>query len=169
MRVKSFDGILGNNCELRLLHFLLPLDDVKFNITELAEESGVSRATTGKVVKKFADRNILNVHEGGINEYSINLKSPLVQSIVDFNNVIIENILGEQELFEINAYIVGKNYEIYKDQISNNIIPMENIGQREEREFVESPYIYDPMGGEKSSFKSGEMCSYDVTAEGSSV
>ena len=41
----TFEGLLGNNCELRMLEYLLPLDGMDFNITELAEEVGVSRLT----------------------------------------------------------------------------------------------------------------------------
>ncbi|CVK34330.1 conserved protein of unknown function [Methanoculleus bourgensis] len=42
--VRPFEGVFGNTCELRLLEFLLPLDGMKFNITELSEEAGVSRS-----------------------------------------------------------------------------------------------------------------------------
>ena len=40
--MKPFEGLLGNNCELRMLEYLLPLDGMDFNITKLAEEVGVS-------------------------------------------------------------------------------------------------------------------------------
>ena len=53
MMSSPFEKILGNTCEMRIIEFLLPLEDLEFNITELAEESGVSRVTAGKVIKKF--------------------------------------------------------------------------------------------------------------------
>ena len=42
---KPFDGLLGNNCELRMLQYLLPLEGIEFNTAELAEEVRVSRVT----------------------------------------------------------------------------------------------------------------------------
>ncbi|MCK9278853.1 MAG: ArsR family transcriptional regulator, partial [Methanoculleus sp.] len=56
---RPFEGVFGNTCELRLLEFLLPLYDMKFNVTELSEEAGVSRVTAGRVVKKFVEWGIL--------------------------------------------------------------------------------------------------------------
>jgi DNA-binding MarR family transcriptional regulator len=47
-----FEGLLGNNCELRMLEYLLPLEGVEFNIAELAEEIGVSRATATRIIDK---------------------------------------------------------------------------------------------------------------------
>ncbi len=56
--VRPFEGIFGNTCELRLIEFMLPLDDMYFNVSELAEEAGVSRTTAGKIAKKFIDWGI---------------------------------------------------------------------------------------------------------------
>lgn len=100
-----FEGLLGNNCELRMLEYLLPLEGIEFNITELAEEVGVSRVTATRIVKKFADWGVLNsTRMAGITQYSINHESPVVKSIEQFNNVLIENILGDEVLYEIHDY-----------------------------------------------------------------
>lgn len=102
---RPFEGILGNTCELRILEFLLPLDGVTFNVTELSEEAGISRVTVGRVIKKFVDWGILKVHGQKVLEYSINLESPIVKSIEVLNNAIIAEMLGEEELEEISKYI----------------------------------------------------------------
>ncbi len=36
-----------------LIEFFLPLEKLEFNVTELPEESGVSRVTAGKVKKSL--------------------------------------------------------------------------------------------------------------------
>lgn len=45
---KPFEGLLGNSGELRMIEYLLPLEGIDFNITELGEEVGVSRVTATK-------------------------------------------------------------------------------------------------------------------------
>ncbi|MDD5418362.1 MAG: winged helix-turn-helix domain-containing protein [Methanomicrobiaceae archaeon] len=102
---RPFEGILGNTCELRILEFLLPLSGIQFNVTELAEEAGVSRVTAGRVVQKFVSWGILKVHEGRIPLYSIAADSPIVRSVENLNNAIIERMLGEEELREIHEYL----------------------------------------------------------------
>jgi len=100
-----FEGLLGNNSELRMLEYLLPLDGIDFNITELAEEVGMSRMTATHVAKKFAEWGVLNSKaRGGATYYSINPESAIVKSVEQFNNILIENILGDETLYEIHDY-----------------------------------------------------------------
>lgn len=100
---KPFEDILGNNCELRILEFLLPLPDVEFNQTELAEEMKVSRPTIARIVKKYEEWGMLKTRTAGnAKYYSLNEESPLVKGIVHFNNLIIEKMLGEETLNEIH-------------------------------------------------------------------
>ncbi len=103
--IRPFEGVFGNTCELRLLEFLLPLECIEFNVTELSEEAGVSRVTVGKVVRKFVEWGILNASDARIPQYSINSDSPIVQSIDSMNNALIERMLGEEKVREIRAYI----------------------------------------------------------------
>ena len=103
--MKPFEGLLGNNCELRMLEYLLPLDGMDFNITELAEEVGVSSVTATRIAKKFVEWGVLNSEErANTAYYSINLESPIVKNIEDLNNVLIETILGDEKLYEIHDY-----------------------------------------------------------------
>ena len=101
-----FESLLGNNCELRMLEYLMPLEGIEFNITELAEEVGVSRVTATRIVKKFISWGVLKSPRtaGNIAYYSINHESPIVKSIEQFNNVLVENILGNETLYEIHDY-----------------------------------------------------------------
>ena len=103
--VRPFEGVFGNTCELRLLEFLLPLDDMKFNITELSEEAGVSRVTVGRVVKKFVEWGILTATNDPIPRYSINPASPIVRSIDTMNNALIGRMLGDERVQEIRDYL----------------------------------------------------------------
>lgn len=102
---RPFEGVFGNTCELRLLEFLLPLDDMKFNITELSEEAGVSRVTAGRVVKKFVEWGILTATNDRIPQYSINPASPIVRSIDIMNNALIGRMLGDEKVQEIRDYL----------------------------------------------------------------
>jgi predicted DNA-binding transcriptional regulator len=102
---RPFEGLLGNNSELRMLEFLLPLEGIDFNITELAKEVGVVRQTVAKVVKKFVEWGVLNSKaRAGVTYYSINPESPIVKNIEQFNDILIENILGDEALYEIHDY-----------------------------------------------------------------
>jgi len=103
--VRPFEGVFGNTCELRLLEFLLPLDGMKFNITELSEEAGVSRVTVGRVVKKFVEWEILTATNDPIPRYSINPASPIVRSIDTMNNALIGRMLGDERVQEIRDYL----------------------------------------------------------------
>lgn len=102
---RPFEGILGNTCELRLLEFLLPLEGMEFNITELSEEVGVSRVTVGRVVKKFVAWKILNVNNRKIPRYSINPSSSVVKALETMNNALIARIIGEEKTKEIQDHL----------------------------------------------------------------
>ena len=104
--VKPFEGLLGNNCELRLIEFLLPLEGMDFNITELAEEVGISRPTANRIVKKFVDWGLMKgaQKKGGVNYYEINPSSAFFGLFEQLNNYIIEKMLDEETLYQIHDY-----------------------------------------------------------------
>ena len=106
---KPFEGLLGNCCELRILEYLLPLEGMEFNITELANEIEASRVTVARIVKKFVDWRILRlVRKTNKTYYCIDRESPIVKNIEQLNNAIIENILGKEKLYEIHNYLKAK-------------------------------------------------------------
>jgi len=113
--VHPFEGVFGNTCELRIIEFLLPLSGIEFNVTELAEEAGVSRVTAGRVVKKFVSWGLLNAGAGRIPLYSINTESPIVRRIEDLNNALIEKMLGEEQLKEIHEYVRDRGLDAPPD------------------------------------------------------
>ncbi|KKG13076.1 winged helix-turn-helix domain-containing protein [Methanosarcina sp. 2.H.A.1B.4] len=107
--MKPFEGLLGNACELRMIEYLLPLEGIEFNLTDLAEEVGVSRPSATKAVKKFVEWGLINARsEKTVTYYSINLESPIVQNILQLNNLLIEKMLGEETLYEIHDYLESK-------------------------------------------------------------
>ena len=105
---KPFEGLLGNTVELRLLEYLLPLDGIKFNISELTEEAGISRTMVDKVVKKFADLDIMKVTstKAGVAYYEINPESPFFKLFDEINNRLIEHML-EPETVHFLKEIIG--------------------------------------------------------------
>lgn len=120
--VKPFEGLFGNNCELRLIEFLLPLEGMEFNITELAEEIKISRPTAIKIVKKFVEWGLLKIgrKKGGTNYYQINHDSPFVRLFEQFNNLIIENMLEDEVLYAIHDYREQHFPTLKKGPLSNS-------------------------------------------------
>jgi len=103
---QPFEGVFGNTSEMRLLEFLLPLQDIEFNVTEISEQIDVSRVTATKIIKKFVTNKILKTRRvGPITYYSLNEDSPWVEVAKRLNVVAIESILGDETLYEIREYL----------------------------------------------------------------
>jgi DNA-binding transcriptional ArsR family regulator len=103
---QPFEGVFGNTSEMRLLEFLLPLQEIEFNVTELSEEVEVSRVTATRIVKKFVKNKILKTRRvGPVTFYSLNENSPWVEVAKRLNIVAIESILGDETLYEIHDYL----------------------------------------------------------------
>ena len=142
--VRPFEGIFGNTCELRLIEFMLPLDDMYFNVSELAEEAGVSRTTAGKIAKKFMDWGIFRATNTSIKTYSLNKASPIIQAIDKMNDALIERMLGEEQVGEITDYF---NNSYVKDSNEKSVTSVpDEYHKILFKNNIESPYIdvYEP-------------------------
>jgi DNA-binding transcriptional regulator GbsR (MarR family) len=97
---EPFEKIFGDTSELRVIESLLPNKNRDFNITELAEESDISRQAAIPVVKKFLQWNLLKIDSkrGNANYYKVNEDSDFIKAFREINNSIITLILGEEEL-----------------------------------------------------------------------
>jgi len=92
---QPFEGLLGDTCETRLLQFLLPMYGIEFDMAELVEEIGLTRQSIAKAMNKFAARGMVKIRkEGRTPHYSINEDSPLVKRLEDFDNSLIESMVG---------------------------------------------------------------------------
>ena len=102
--MKPFEGILGNNAELRTIEFLLPFKKAEFNISTMSREVGISRPTIIRVVKQLLEWDILKTSrkEGNTNYYQLNRDSPFIDLFNHFNNVIIAHMLSPEDLDEIH-------------------------------------------------------------------
>jgi DNA-binding transcriptional ArsR family regulator len=97
-----FEGLFGDTCETRLLQFLLPMYGMEFDMAELTEEVGLTRQSVAKAMKKFADRGMVKIRkEGRTPLYSINEDSSLVRRLEDFDNSLIESMIGPAEFGKI--------------------------------------------------------------------
>jgi len=97
-----FEGLLGDTCETRLLQFLLPMYGIEFDMAELVEEIGLTRQSIAKAMNKFAERGMVKIRkEGRTPLYSINEDSPLVKRLEDFDNSLIESMIGAEEFAKI--------------------------------------------------------------------
>jgi DNA-binding MarR family transcriptional regulator len=99
---QPFEGLFGDTCETRLLQFLLPMYGIEFDMAELTEEIQLTRQSIAKAMKKFSDRGMVKIRkEGRTWLYSINEESALVKRLEDFDNSLIESMIGPAEFKKI--------------------------------------------------------------------
>lgn len=122
---KAFEGVFGNTAELRLLEFLLPLEGLSFNLSELAEEAEVSRPTVQKVVEKFVKHGIMKISEsrGNTRFYEINPISPFVILFEEINNLLIEEMLDADTLMEIRLHWESRRPNLVPEPITAEAAP----------------------------------------------
>jgi DNA-binding MarR family transcriptional regulator len=95
---QPFEGLFGDTCETRLLQFLLPMYGIEFEMAELTEEIQLTRQSIAKAMKKFSERGMVKIRkEGRTWLYAINEESPLVKRLEDFDNSLIESMVGPAE------------------------------------------------------------------------
>jgi DNA-binding transcriptional ArsR family regulator len=94
---QPFEGLFGDTCETRLLQFLLPMYGIEFDMAELVDEIGLTRQSIAKAMKKFSDRGMVKIRKDGRTPlYSLNENSPLVKRLEDFDNSLIESMVGSE-------------------------------------------------------------------------
>ncbi|MFA5266461.1 MAG: hypothetical protein WC379_00700 [Methanoregula sp.] len=99
---QPFEGLFGDTCETRLLQFLLPMYGIEFDMSELIDEVKLTRQSISKAIKKFSERDMVKIRkEGRAWFYSINEESTLVKRLEDFDNSLIESMIGEEKFREI--------------------------------------------------------------------
>ena len=100
---QPFEGLFGDTCETRLLQFLLPMYGIEFEMADLTRQIKLSRQSISKVMNKLSDRGMVKIRkEGRTWLYSINKESPLVKRLEDFDNTLIESMVGP-EVFRIQS------------------------------------------------------------------
>ena len=99
---QPFEGLFGDTCESRILQFLLPMYGIEFDMAELTEEIKLTRQSIAKAMKKFSNCGMVKIRkEGRTWLYSINEESPLVKRLEDFDNSLIESMVGPAEFKKI--------------------------------------------------------------------
>ena len=73
-------------------------------MAELVDEIGMTRESIAKAAKKFAERDMVRIRKDGRTPlYSINEDSPLVRRLEDFDNSLIESMIGAEEFAKIRT------------------------------------------------------------------
>jgi hypothetical protein len=105
-----FEKIFGDTSELRVIQFLLPMNGLEFNISDIARGADVSRQALNNVVKKLLKWNVLKItsKHGNANYYALNENSGFTEAFENLNNRIIEQMLGEETLAEIADYSIQR-------------------------------------------------------------
>jgi len=90
MTEKPFEGVLGNTVQLRLIEYLLALPKLDFTVTELARKANVSRQSSNDALKGFFQWKLVQKvsRRGNMNFYAIDLDSPIVAALYNFNEAI---------------------------------------------------------------------------------
>jgi DNA-binding IscR family transcriptional regulator len=103
--VAPFEGLLGDTSELRTIQFLLPAIGMRFNISELARGTRISRQTMIRVVAKLTKWNVLKIagRHGGANYYALNQDSGFIKAFEDLDNLIIEQMESEDSKIKMAA------------------------------------------------------------------
>ena len=98
-----FEKIFGDTSEQRVIQFLLPMNGLEFNISDMALGADVSRQALNNVVKKLLKWNVLKItgKHGNANYYALNENSGFIEAFEDLNNRIIEQMLGEETLVQL--------------------------------------------------------------------
>jgi len=93
-----FDSLMGNTCNLRLIEYLLPMENTKFNEKDLIEDIGISKPTVIKAIRKFSEYELIKKVEqvGNSIYYKVNRASPFVPLLEDIDNLIIQHLSGEK-------------------------------------------------------------------------
>jgi len=89
---RPFEGVLGNTVELRTIERLLASPRSEFNVSDLARMTGVSRGSSTRVVRTFADFGIIEstgMH-AGVEYFRLREDDPLTLSIIVFNDVLLQ-------------------------------------------------------------------------------
>jgi DNA-binding transcriptional regulator GbsR (MarR family) len=109
-----FEKIFGDTSELRVIQFLLPMNGLEFNISDMARGADVSRQALNNVVKKLLKWNVLKItsKHGNANYYALNENSGFIEAFENVNNRIIEQMLGEETLAEIADYSLERCIQI---------------------------------------------------------
>ena len=141
---QPFEGILGNTCSMRILEHLISTSKFDFNISELSEIAEVSRPSADSVIKKFLKWKIVTIAQkrSGINFYQLNEESPLVLSMISFNQSIINSMfpeaLGEfriprledyspEDLRKLENLVCAGGYQIVDSGAHSDFKGIENI------------------------------------------
>jgi len=102
-----FKDIFGNNPQTKILDFLLDHPDYDYNISDIAQNSKVSRPTTYKVVDTLLEKKlIIKTRESGQSSlYKLNLENKLVRMILKFDYEMASKVA------EIEAKDTVKKYK----------------------------------------------------------
>jgi predicted transcriptional regulator len=95
---EPFEKLFGDTSELRVIESLIPKKGYNFNITEIAEESDISRQAAIPVVKKFLEWELIKLDSkrGNANYYTVNEDSDFIKAFKDINKSLIKKLVGNE-------------------------------------------------------------------------
>jgi DNA-binding transcriptional regulator GbsR (MarR family) len=116
-----FEKIFGDTSELRVIQFLLPMNGLEFNISDMARGADISRQALNNVIKKLLKWKVLKItsKHGNANYYALNENSGFIEAFESLNNRIIEQMLGEETLDEITDYSLERCIQIQQVEDSS--------------------------------------------------
>ncbi len=95
---EPFEKLFGDTSELRIIESIISKRGYDFNMTEIAEESDISRQAAIPVVKKFLEWGLIKLDSkrGNANYYTVNEDSDFIRAFKDINRSLIEKLAGKE-------------------------------------------------------------------------
>lgn len=95
---EPFEKLFGDTSELRIIESLVSKKGYDFNVTEIAEESDISRQAAIPVIKKFLEWGLIKLDSkrGNANYYMVNEDSDYIKAFKDINKSLIEKLTGNE-------------------------------------------------------------------------
>jgi hypothetical protein len=122
----------------------------------LEKEVGITRPPLTKALKRFVEWGLVKTRYEKKTYYSINRESPIVETILQLDNLLIEKLLGEETLYEIHDYLESKKSPIRTNTVTSFVIGnvcITNSVDLNQIVFNTSYFLYktEPFFGMKSS------------------
>ena len=117
--------IMNSAETVRVLDFFIYDPFSEYNKTEIAEGSFVSRPTVQRIVEQLLRLGMLKVtaESGNANLFELNLKSPLVKSLISFTSEL-SKALVDAKMDSISALEEGSYNEDFSHEIDAEMFGM---------------------------------------------
>lgn len=98
MATSIFIKYLGNSPKIRILDYLLTVRELDFSLTDIAENSGIGRATLYRLLDDMIKEKIIIPTRtvGRAKLFKLNMENPQIKQIMKlYDSLLLQNIKGD--------------------------------------------------------------------------